>query len=144
MASGTRRSSRIQNSDLEFVYGEHVWIPATFFDDPEDLPEERYSANRQSSMVKGIIIGVSTKSCRIRFRDDAISMVPKDQIHHTSEAQRELRVTESGEHVTESDDEEDNDAGEHDWNPDQESKDDSGEDGSGEEESSTSEEVCSH
>ena len=71
---------RLREKEYEFVIGEHVGVNGTFFDDPKQPPEDRYSAS--CSRAFGIVARkVGTASYTIDFEDGSHTIVPGREIH---------------------------------------------------------------
>lgn len=94
----------------DFVSGEHVWVDATYFDDPKSAPENRFSTScGEDKKVYGVIHSVASGSCKIVFDDGTKSYVAKAELHPAGNA----RIVNSNEN-----DEEDSEENEdEEWKP---------------------------
>ena len=96
MADTVKSRTRI----LDFVPGEHVWVHATYFDDPKQPVEMRYSASLNGeTQVNGIIRYKTSRSYMVDFKDGSSSVVSKDHIN--SVPKRKVRkIAESNDEQT--------------------------------------------
>ena len=77
----------------DVITGEHVWVDATYFDDPQALPENQFSASLsagENKKVYRIIGSVGIRSCRVCFNDGTKSSVAKFKIYLVSEIPKQL------------------------------------------------------
>ena len=68
----------------DFVSGEKVWVDSTYFDDPKSAPENRFSTTCEK--VHGVILSVSSESCKVLFDDGTKSYVRKSELHLVGQA----------------------------------------------------------
>ena len=65
-----------------YVPGEHVWVDATYFDDPKQPLESRYSASLDGKkQILGVIRYATSTSYSINFTDGSTSIVVKSHVN---------------------------------------------------------------
>ena len=108
--------AKLRNRE-DFIEGEQVWVESQYFDDPKSPKESRFSAT--CDKVFGVIMSVSSTTCKILFDDGSLSYVNKKKLNLVGQARIINNASNEKEDIQESDSEEgsDGEAEEEEWRP---------------------------